>query len=117
MNRTQTQQWHNFTRHIIMTDKGSIQVELYPQPQDIHGTNAYIYALWVDEPYRRQHEATRLLQRAEQVARENGKMNVALEWDARDTSAAVLQQLYVRNGYKEHPNGYGKALLTKTLKP
>lgn len=115
MIREQRQVWHNFVRYLLMSDWGSIQLELYPEPKGEYGVTAYIYGLWIDHPYRRKGEAIRLLKRAEEIAKEAGRKAVHLEWDLRDTPREVLQHLYINTEYDDIAFGDGYAMLKKEL--
>ena len=101
--KIQEQKWHDFTRLLITEYNpieilGSVQVELYNEPQDDYGTTAYIYGLWVDS--RRHGYATALMDKAEDEARKRGHKIVALQWKLEDTPREIFSW-YVRRGYKE----------------
>lgn len=114
----QEQTWQDFGR-ILITDEehhGSVQVEIpYEQGKIANGkADAYIYALWVDKEYRRHEAGKRLLETAEEQARQNGARSVALGWDGRDTPRWVLHW-YERQGYEEKEFGRNRSLLVKKL--
>lgn len=98
-----------------MCYKGSIQVEMYDKPQDDYGSTAFIYGLWVNEPYRRQGVANTLLYEAEQYIRKCGHKKATLQWNERDTPREVLEHLYLNNGYEDVEFGRNSALLIKKL--
>lgn len=78
----QQQTWSEKTRWLIIDSKnrGSVQLELYPEKVEEFGGTAFIYALWVSPQYRRNGVAAMLLARAEQIAAEQGHESVCLEW-------------------------------------
>lgn len=90
-------------------------MELYREPQDEFGATAYIYALWIDEEHRCKGEAKKLLQRAEQIAKDAGHVAVFLEWKEADSPREVYQHLYLNTGYSEMASDQGYALLKKDL--
>lgn len=113
--------WPGKFRYIIAeeTPKGtaSVQLELFDTPQDWDGFKgrAFIWGLWVDEPIRRQGVATRLMDRAEQIARENGHETVFLEWSIKE-SPIEISYWYNRRGYDEKSFTPGvNALMCKKL--
>lgn len=95
--QVQEQTWHDFTRYLIYTDGASVQLELYPDAS-YDTTTAYIYALWVDEPLRRKGLATALMDKAEEIAREECHKAVVLYWDKEATPKHVFDW-YTRRGY------------------
>lgn len=96
----QKQIWHDHIRILITTsdDKGSIQLNLYDAKQDFGGT-AVIYALWVDPLFRRQKYASKLLTRAEDLAKVSGHDSVFMEWELEDTPKEILDW-YLSIGYR-----------------
>lgn len=107
------QTWHAFTRYLITADHGSIQIEVYNEELE-NGCKAFIWALWVDEEYRRQGIATRLIDKAEAICRDLGQEFVWLEWDERDTPREILDW-YQRRGYNEVAFSETRSLLKKRL--
>ena len=96
----QKQTWHSHTRYIIFdTEGGCVQINLYTEKQDF-GSTACIYALWVDENSRRKGIATRLLDRAEEIAKREGHKSITIDWYLDDTPKAILEW-YKKRGYIE----------------
>lgn len=122
MHATQEQQqvWSSKTRWLITDtqNRGSVQLELYPEKVEEFGGTAFIYALWVDPQHRRNGVAAMLLNRAEQIAAEQGHSSVCLEWYESDTSHEILDW-YMRSGYNDKAfSGKGDyVLLEKQLIP
>lgn len=112
----QVQPWFNFTRLLIATEQGSVQAELYNEPQWF-GCKAFIYSLWVEPAHRRHGVAASLLKRMEEEIAGRGYEEVVLEWDERDTPASILEW-YHRLGYEDKAfDSRGEAsLLRKSLK-
>lgn len=108
----QTQQWHDKTRYIIIDECASVHLELFDTAQDFGGT-AFIWALWTNPDCRRKGHAERMLDRAEQIAAENGHDAVYLEWLEKDTPCEILDW-YHRRGYQEQEfSGKGDYVLLK----
>ena len=111
----QEQKWHDFTRLLLVEEGGSVQLELYDEPQEF-GATAFLYALWVDESHRRQGIAGRLMEQAEHELRKRGHKSVCLEWKLKDTPVEIFKW-YERLGYDEKSfDGHGTwALMIKEL--
>jgi ribosomal protein S18 acetylase RimI-like enzyme len=112
--RTQRQEWHDVTRYIIYTDEGTVQLELFNHNNTMYGGTAYIYNLWVNEGARRQGIAKALMQRAEDIAKENGHKSVLLCWNKLDTPKAILQW-YKSLGYNYNQSDKGVSVMRKWL--
>lgn len=119
----QIQRWPGKFRHIIMIDSpfgsASVQLELWDEPQDWDGFKGkvFLFALWVDETLRRQGLASRLMDRAEQIARENGHEYVYLDWSIKESPNEIFEW-YVRRGYDDVAFSVGEnanALMRKKL--
>lgn len=116
----QEQQWNDFTRYVIIETQdgliGSVQVELYPTPQE-YGYTAFLYSLWVNDESRHAGHAKLLIEAAENIARQHGHESIALEWWLKDTPIDILKW-YLRLGYEERVfDGHGEySLLSKPLK-
>lgn len=95
----QRQKWLNFRRIVIFDNHGSVQLELNDKPVGNQNIGAYIYALWVDEDYHRKGLATKLIRKAEELAKKNGYDRVFLEWSAFEATPETLQW-YLRSEYK-----------------
>lgn len=114
------QQWYQEHRILIVDGihRSSVQVSIPDKNADdnrIEGkADALIYALWVDEPYRKQGVARKLLETAEREAKKMGCKTVCLEWDRRESDEWVLRW-YERLGYNEKEFGRHSSLLVKEL--
>lgn len=114
----QAQQWFDHER-ILITDErcyGSVQVYVPTTDkekwQDINHADALIYALWVDEPCRKNGVARTLIETAEREAKAHGCKSVCLEWDRRESEEWTLRW-YERLGYEEKEFGRDCSLLVK----
>ena len=108
------QEWHTLTRYILSCEEGTITLELYKEPQGHDKVQAYICNLWVKEPYRKQGIAAQLLNKIEEIAREDGHKEVWLQWDRRDTENFV-RKWYERQGYAKKAFGNNILLMKKEL--
>lgn len=114
------QQWYQEHRILIVygIHYSSVQVSIPDKNADdnrIEGkADALIYALWVDEPYRKQGVARKLLETAEREAKQMGCKTVCLEWDRRESEEWTLRW-YERLGYNEKEFGRFSSLLVKDL--
>lgn len=112
MINVQKQKWHYGTRYLLTTEGGSVGLEFYDEPTD--EVEAYISALWVEEPHRRKGIATALMNTAEEIARREGYKSVWLEWRDTESEEHTLKW-YLRRGYDDKKFGRGYALLEKKL--
>lgn len=114
------QQWYQEHRILIVNGLryASVQVSIPDKDAEdnrIKGkADALIYALWVDEPFRGQGVARKLLETAEREAKKMGCKTVCLEWDRRESEEWVLRW-YERLGYNEKEFGRFSSLLVKEL--
>lgn len=114
------QQWYQEHRILIVDGIhcSSVQVSIPDKDADdnrIEGkADALIYALWVDEPYRKQGVARKLLEKAERQAKQMGCKSVCLEWDRREAEEWTLRW-YERLGYHEKDLRRYGSLLVKEL--
>ena len=111
----QKQTWKDEIR-ILITDEenhGSVQISIPLYVSDIFGkADALIYALFVDNNYRRHGIAQNLLHLAEYQAKLNGVKTIGLEFNKEESESFVLKW-YLKNGYK--PFGKESNLLIKEL--
>ncbi len=107
-----TQDWLDRKRIILVSDKGSVFVDVDYSPDDF-GARAFIWGLFVKTEYRRKGMGGQLLARAEEAARWLGQTIVALEWE-RPTPQWVFDW-YIRRGYEEKEFGDGCAKMYKVL--
>lgn len=88
---------------ILITDEenlSSVQIFIPLYVSDIFGkADALIYALFVDNNYRRKGVAKSLLQLAEQQAKLNGVKTIGLHFVEEESDRFVLDW-YLRSGYK-----------------
>lgn len=114
------QKWYQEHRILIVygIHYSSVQVSIPDKNADdnrIEGkADALIYALWVDEPYRKQGVARKLLETAEREAKKMGCKTVCLEWDRRESEEWTLRW-YERLGYNEKEIWRYSSLLVKDL--
>ena len=115
----QVQHWHTCDR-VLITDEehhGSVQLDILKDctAKENLRSDALVWALCVDEPYRGRGVGAALLGRAETEAAKRGCESVSLEWDRRDSKEWTLQW-YMRQGYDEKEFGHYGSLLVKQLK-
>lgn len=96
---TQKQQWHNFSRFIIMTDYGeaSAQLELFDTMQD-YGATAFVYGVWTNPGLRRNGLGSMVIQKAEEIARMCHHEYIHLHFCKESTPLYVLNW-YLHRGY------------------
>jgi ribosomal protein S18 acetylase RimI-like enzyme len=97
------QEWVNHYKYIIANDFSCVQIIIYKEIQDLglgNHLHAYINDLWVKEEYRRQGYGKYLLERAENVIKENNIPDVYIDFDFKDTGPEILEW-YKRSGYKQ----------------
>lgn len=92
------QEWADTNRYIIIHEHGTIQLNLYKKENN-DGISAYVFGLYVDKNFRRNGVAKSLLEKAEQIARDNGYKSVALTYYS-DSTPIDIMRWYERNGYK-----------------
>lgn len=111
----QYQKWKDEIR-ILITDEqnhGSVQISIPRYECNISGkADALIYALYIDNRYREQGVATKLLQSAEQQIKLNGLQIAGIEFDKKESESFVLAW-YLKIGYK--PFSKRSKLLIKKL--
>lgn len=118
-NMIQYQKWY-WSDHILITDdiyNASVQVAVFKcqELKDEYHADALIYALYVDQPYRKRGIGKDLLKQAEQLARDSHCRVVALEWYEQETPRWTLEW-YLRQGYNDTRFGRDCALLVKDLR-
>lgn len=96
----QEQKWHYGRRFLITTEGASVHLEIYDEPLDEYQVQAYIGALWVEEPYRKKGLARKLLRKAEEIAKAEGMDAVFLEW-RKVCTLKEIAQWYEREGYND----------------
>ena len=94
------QNWKDYKRVIVVSDKGSVFIDLYQQNlYDVYPPiKAEIWALFVGESFRNKGIAKQLLQYAENIVKQFGESCVALVWN-NSTHLWVLE-CYKKSGYK-----------------
>lgn len=115
----QLQHWLSYDR-VLITDEthhASVQVDIFKRDdfRRNYRADALLYALWVDEPHRRQGAARLLIEAAEREAASHGCRSLALEWDRREAAVWTLEW-YERLGYEEKAFGNHNSLLVKQLR-
>lgn len=116
----QHQQWFGGRRILIIDElhHGSVLVNIPSKDAEINfiedKADAIIFALWVDEPYRKQGTAGLLLEAAEREAREAGCRTVCLFWDKQEKPQWMIDWVK-RLGYEEKEFGRYSVMLVKEL--
>ena len=112
----QHQHWEGTCDRLLIVDtenRGSVQVDVLP-PFRRQKADALLWALWVDEGYRKQGEATALMAMAEAAVIAKGCTSIALEWSLKEAPYWVCDW-YMRLGYEEREFGRDCALMIKKL--
>lgn len=114
------QHWFDFDR-IIITDEAnnaSVQLEIFRKDDKVrhehYKADCLLYALWVNERYREDGAARKLMGKALLMAKELGCKCVALEYDCREAPEWV-REWYERIGFEEKEFGRFESLMVKQL--
>lgn len=115
----QTQHWDKFDRILIVDTehRGSVQVDILfnKEGKERLCADAFLYALWVDEDYRKQGEATALMAMAEAAAIARDCKAISLKWSSAEAPSWVYGW-YERLGYEDTAFDYEDVLMVKKLK-
>ena len=90
----------DYKRVIVVSDKGSVFVDLYQQPiYDFDITiKSEIWGLFVEETFRNKGIAKQLLQYSENIVKQFGESCVALVWN--NSTPLWVLEWYKKSGYK-----------------
>lgn len=91
------QDWKSYKRVIIVSDKGSVFVELYDQYL-CYNIKAQIWGLFVEESFRNKGVGKQLIQYAENVIKQFGEQRIAIIWD--NSTPSWIMDWYKKSGYK-----------------
>ena len=111
------QSWKDYKRVIVVSDKGSVFVDLYQQPLYPHCSpvKSEIWALFVEESIRNKGIAKQLMQYAENIVKQFGESCVAVVWN--NSTPLWILKWYEKSGYKVcRPLNYVDTLLIKEIK-
>ena len=93
------QNWESHKRIIIVSDKGSVFVELsYQYLYHNHNVKAEIWGLFVLESFRNKGVAKQLMQYAENIVKQFGESCIAIVWD--NSTPLWILEWYKKSGYK-----------------
>ena len=94
------QNWGTYRRVIVVSDEGSVFVDLYKQPiYDISElVKCVIWGLFVEYPFRNNGVAKQLMQYAENIIKQYGESLVAVIYE-NPTPLWVLEW-YIKSGYE-----------------
>ena len=109
------QNWKSHKRIIIVSNKGSVFVELSNQYlYHNHNLKAEIWGLFVLESFRNKGVAKQLMQYAETLSKQFGESCVAVVWDS--STPSWILKWYKKSGYKfsKHLNN-AETLLIKNI--
>lgn len=112
--RVYRQDWHFCTRFILTNAGGSVQLDLCKSIDTRVQCDTLLWALWIDQAYRRKGYATALMNKAEELARKYNRKQIALEWDKRDTPCEIIEW-YERRGYQKRAFADFEILMIKQL--
>lgn len=111
------QNWKDYKRVIVFSDKGSVFVDLYQYSLYSHcnSTKSEIWGLIVEETFRNKGIAKQLLQYAENIVKQFGESCVAVVWN--NSTPIWVLEWYKKSGYKfcQYLNDT-EALLVKEIK-
>ena len=111
------QNWKDHKRVIVVSDKGSVFVDLYQYPlyPRCNSVKSEIWGLFVEETFRNKGIAKQLLQYAENIVKQFGESCVALVWN--NSTPLWVLEWYKKSGYKFcKPLNYVDTLLVKEIK-
>ena len=95
------QNWKDYKRVIVVSDKGSVFVYLYQQPLYYAfdtPVRSEIWSLFVGESFRNKGVAKQLLQYAENIVKQFGEPYIALVWN--NSTPLWVLEWYKKSGYK-----------------
>ena len=92
------QNWESHKRIIIVSDKGSVFIELSNQYLYNHNVKAEIWGLFVLESFRNKGVAKQLIQYAEDTLKQFGEYYVAIVWN--NSTPIWVLEWYKKIGYK-----------------
>ena len=114
--RQYIQNWETYKRVIVVSDEGSVFVDLYQQPiYDISNpVKCVIWGLFVENTFRNKGIAKQLLQYAENIIKQSGESLVAVIYE--NSTPLWVLEWYMKNGYEfyQRLNDTG-TLLIKTI--
>ena len=98
--RQYIQNWETYKRAIVVSDEGSVFVDLYKQPiYDISDlVKCIIWGLFVEEPFRNNGVAKQLMQYAENIIKQSGESLVAVIYE--NTAPLWVLEWYIKSGYE-----------------
>lgn len=113
-----TSEWLStgITRHTILTEhgEGKIQVDLLNRDDSKYGRTAFVWDLYVHPDYRRKGIAKQLMQRALEVAKEQGFATATLVWTLLDSKREIARW-YASLGFVEKELSHTYALMVKNI--
>lgn len=98
--RQYSQNWETYKREIVVSDEGSLFVDLYQQPiYDISNpVKCVIWGLFVEKTFRNKGIAKQLLQYAENIIKQSGESLVAVICDG--STHIWVWEWYKKCGYE-----------------
>ena len=98
--RQYSQNWETYKRVIIVSDEGSVFVDLYQQPiYDISNpVKCVIWGLFVEKPFRNKGVAKQLIQYAENIIKQSGESLAAVICDG--STPIWVWEWYKKSGYE-----------------
>lgn len=94
------QNWESYKRIIIVSDKGSVFIDLSQQPlyTFCNYVKSEIWGLFVEESSRNKGIARQLMQYAENIIKKLGESYVAVVWN--NSTPLWVLEWYKKSGYK-----------------
>lgn len=111
------QNWKDYKRVIVVSNKGSVFIDLYEYPlyPNCNSVKSEIWALFVGKSFRNKGIAKQLMQYAENIVKQFGESCIAIVWNT--YTPLWILEWYKKSGYKfcQHLNDTD-TLLIKEIK-
>jgi ribosomal protein S18 acetylase RimI-like enzyme len=104
----QKQEWPNATKYVLVTEHSYLSIYLEEvekfDVEDEEKTNpvkeAWINGVWVDEDYRHQGYATKLLNRADEIIKASGYNKVYIQLDFNNDNWEIAKKMFLKRGFE-----------------
>jgi ribosomal protein S18 acetylase RimI-like enzyme len=104
----QKQEWSNATKYVLVTEHSYLSIYLEEvekfDVEDEEKTNpikeAWINGIWVDENYRHQGYATKLLNRADEIIKTSEYNKVYIQLDFNNDNWEIAKKMFLKRGFE-----------------
>jgi ribosomal protein S18 acetylase RimI-like enzyme len=104
----QKQEWSNATKYVLVTEHSYLSIYLEEvekfDVEDEEKTNpikeAWINGIWVDEDYRHQGYATKLLNRADEIIKTSEYNKVYIQLDFNNDNWEIAKKMFLKRGFE-----------------